>query len=348
LSDSRPETEGRNGSLELSPAGWLLVVAVVWELLVHRLASELGLFASVGAEGPLAWLADSGRLAMNATGIMALVLGSWVLIVRAIYNPRLAALPWRLALMFATPVYVPVLAVSIVRPLSPWFVLLGYAAATVAAAVLALIGFSRRVDGGRRRIFLALALIVLLPAFSLISRLTGLIAEESDSSVFIRRAYLLAEVLLVVTPIYAFFALWYGRLRAFVRRPHLPALLVAVLSLGGGIAVVLRTGGYLPVVAARAFGVFVAIPGPPVLYLLSLFFGSLLVGSCLLPSRRWPPQPSQRRAGMGLLLILACGLQPTHPYQIAATLAGFALAVSGLLGERYAPAPRRARAAAET
>jgi len=318
--------------IELTVAGWFLLAAAVWELLWNRLASALGLYAGLGAEGPLTWLADSGQLAMNSVGIMSLVLLCAAL-PRLANNRAFARLPWRVVLMLTSPLYLPVIFVSIFRPVSPGLILLGYLAAALSAFLVAVLSSVRKIGSSRRRIFLALGLIEILPAIEIATRYTGIVDPVDSFSVVARRAYLFAEVLMAVLPVFAFFALGFGRLRAFARQPHLLALIVAVLGLGVGIWAAVHTGDrdYLSLTAYRSLGITIAIPGTAgvAVYLVGLFFGTLLAGSLVLPSRRWPPTPSSRRVGTGLICIWIAGLQPIHPYQFALMMLGFVFLARG-------------------
>jgi len=319
--------------LDLTAAGWFLIAAALWELLWNRLASALGLYAGLGTEGPLTWLADSGQLAMNSVGIMSMVLLCAAL-PRLANNPAFARLPWRVVLMLTSPLYLPVIFVSIFRPVSQGLILLGYLAAALSAFLIAVLAAVRRIGSSRRRVFLALALIEILPAIEIATRYTGLVDPAESLGVVARRAYLFAEVLMAVLPVFAFFALGFGRLRAFARQPHLLALIAALLALGVGIWAAVHTGArdYLSLSAYRTLGITIAIPGTAgvAIYLVGLFFGTLLAGALILPSRRWPPTPASRRVGTGLLSIWIAGLQPIHPYQFALMVIGFVYLARGL------------------
>jgi hypothetical protein len=331
--------------IELTVAGWFLIVAALWEIVFNRLAAALGLYANVGAEGLRGWLADSGRLAMNSVGIMALLL-LCVTLLRLSNNRAFARLPWRVVLMLSSPAYLPVIFVSIFRPVMPFLILLGYLVAALSAFLIAVLIAVKPVGWSRRRIFLALGLVQLLPAFELVTRFTALVDPAGSVGVLPRRAYLIAEVLIAVLPTYAFFALGFGRLRAFARRPHVLALIGALLVLAAGIAAVVHTGArdYLSLTSYRTLGITIAIPGlfGLVVYLTGLFFGALLVGSLVLPSRRWPPTVASRRVGLGLGCIWIAGLQPTHPYQFAVMLLGFVFLARGFFDPAEAPLPAAA------
>lgn len=318
--------------LELTVAGWFLLAAALWELLSNRLAAALGLYAGLGAEGPRVWLADSGELAMNSVGIMSLVLLCATL-PRLANNRAFARLPWRVVLMLTSPLYLPVIFVSIFRPVSEGLILLGYLAAALSAFLIAVLAAIRPIGSSSRRIFLALGLIELLPAIELAARYMALIDPASAAGVVTRRAYLFAEVLIAVLPVFCFFALGLGRLRAFVRRPHLLALIAAVLALGVAVwaAIHAEARDYLSLIAYRSLGITIAIPGTVglAIYLVGLFFGTLLTGSLILPSRRWPPNTASRRVGLGLVCVWIAGIQPIHPYQYALMVLGFVFLARG-------------------
>jgi hypothetical protein len=336
--------------IELTIAGWFLLAAAVWELLWNRLASALGLYAGLGAEGPLVWLADSGQLAMNSVGIMSLVLLCATL-PRLANNRAFARLPWRVVLMLTSPLYLPVIFVSIFRPVSQGLILLGYLAAALSAFLIAVLCATRRIGSSRRRIFLALGLIEILPAIEIAARYTGMIDPTGSLGLVTRRAYLFAEVMLAVLPVFCFFALGFGRLRAFARQPHLLALITALLALGIGVWAAVHTGArdYLSLSAYRTLGITIAIPGVIglVVYLAGLFFGTLLTGALILPSRRWPPSTSSQRVGLGLICVWAAGIQPIHPYQFALMILGFVFLARGFFDPVTAAASEQEAARAE-
>jgi hypothetical protein len=147
------------------------------------------------------------------------------------------------------------------------------------------------------------------------------------------RAYLFAEVLFVVLPVFAFFTLRPGTLGSFLRRPHLLALVWAGATalVASFTAAQIESTYVLSTIAYRVLGMKLYIPGKTPLYIVSLFFGTLLVGSLILPSKRWPPDSESRRIGTGLGCIWLAGIQPTHPYQFILMLTGFLYLSRGLL-----------------
>jgi len=234
--------------------------------------------------------------------------------------------------------------VSVFLALPAALVLGGYVFATGGAVVALLMAAAGPLDGGRRRIAIGLSLVVLLPAVELTARATGLHDSSGSGAAAMRWSYLLAEVLIVAVPIFAFFTLNLGRLRELARRPHWPALGAAVAALTVALAVVFRVGdpGHLSVVANRILGITIALPARPVLaiYLTSLFLGALLVGVAVLPrGGRWP-RPATRRTGLGLALLLIAGLQPSSPYLASTMLLGALLVAHGLFEGAKTPAPR--------
>ena len=72
------------------------------------------------------------------------------------------------------------------------------------------------------------------------------------------------------------------------------------------------------------------------IYMVGLFFGALLAGSLILPSRRWPPNTASRRVGLGLVCVWIAGIQPIHPYQYALMVLGFVFLARGF----FDPPPR--------
>ncbi len=154
-------------SLNLAVPGWFLLIAGIWELLFNRLASALGLYTGIGAIGFLSRLADSGRLAMNACGIMALVLICSSL-PRLASNPRFAPLPARVALMLASPFYLPIICVTILRAVSAEFILVGYLVTVGSAVFISVLIALKGIDASRRRVIIALGLVQIFCAFELL------------------------------------------------------------------------------------------------------------------------------------------------------------------------------------
>jgi hypothetical protein len=333
-----PPTTDRETGLELTVAGGLLLAAVLFELLFHRAGWVLGLYSNPGTAGtwPVEALAAGGRLAVHLVAVLGLALLLPVL-ARSVFDHAFG--PWvaRALLAGLATGGLVVCAVSVLLALPAALVLGGYVFATGAAVVALLLAAAGPLDGGRRRIALGLSLVVLLPAAELAARATGLSVPGAESAAFLRWSYLLAEVLIVVIPIFAFFALHLGRLRELVRRPPLAALGAALAALATALAIVARTGdpGHLSVVSNRILGITIALPARPVLavYLASLFFGALLVGIAVLPrAGRWPAAPT-RRIGLGLALLLTSGLQPSSPYLFSTMLLGALLVARGLYQE---------------
>ena len=265
---------------------------------------------------------------------------------RAVFDPRFGPWPARAAITGLAAGGLVVVSVSVFRALHPALVLGGYAFSVAAGVLTLVLAATRPLDGGRRRILISLALIQLLPAAELVARAFGIDGAQSDLAASFRWAYLLAEVLLVVVPTFAFFTLELGRLRSLLRRPPLLALGFALGALAVGVAVVVRTGdpGVLSIVADRALGITLAwqISGIVVLYLVSLFFGALLVGTLLFPGRSRAASASARRTGIGLVCLLAAGLQPSSPYLYSLSLFGALALATGLVDqareERFAGA----------
>ena len=320
--------------VDVSIAGWFLIGAGIWELLFNRVAFAMGFYNGVG----MSFAATSGHLAMNFVGIMALVLAC-ISVPRIVGNPRIGSVSLRVVLVLATPLYLPLICVAIFKPVSELLILIGYMAAAGSAAFIGILLAFGRIAPAYRRIILALGLIQLFGAFELLTRVAALFHTASVLEALPGRAYLLAEVLFVVTPIYAFLSLRPGTLISFMRRPHLLGLGAACIATG--VAVYIMTlaadDAFIRLVAYRALGITVAIPGGPALYLVSLFAGTWLVFSLILPSRRWPPTVESRRVGIGMCCTFIAGIQPTHPYQFVLLTVGFFYLLRGVAGEESKP-----------
>jgi hypothetical protein len=342
---STPCRDLRENTLELTVAGGVLLAAALSELLFHRVGWVLGLYSSLGADDPLplAALAAVGRLAVNLVAVLALAISLPVL-ARITFDHCFGPWPARVLLAGLATGGLVVSSVSIFLALPAALVLGGYVFAAGGAVVALLVAAAGSLDGGRRRIALGLALVVLLPAVELTARATGLHDSGGKGAAALRWSYLLAEVLIVAVPIFAFFTLNLGRLRQLARHPPWPALGAALVALAVALAAVVRIGdpGHLSVVANRILGITIALPARPVLaiYLTSLFLGALLVGVAVLPrGRRWP-EPATRRTGLGLALMLIAGLQPSSPYLFSSMLLGALLVGHGLIEGANDPVSR--------
>lgn len=327
-------------TMELTVAGWFLLVAAAWELLFNRLAHFLGVYSGVGTRGLLGWLATSGNFAMVATGVMSIAM-YWLTFARLINSRRFAGVWWRALLILISPVYQLVIMWSVVEPrIYPWLLFIAYMGVVATSVFVSILAASRRIAPGRRRTVLALGIMIAMQAFGWTALDFLEVDRFGDIGAVAIRAFLFAETLMVVLPILAFFTFFADsprKLGAFLRRPHLPALGMALAVTSVGIAVVARTGGdasFISQVAYLVLGVTVSVPGGPVVYLISLFFGSLLVGCLLLPSGRWRPSDDSRRIGLGLAFIWMAGLQPYRVYQFALMLVGFLLLARGMSGEK--------------
>ncbi len=325
--------------IDVSIAGWFLLVASMWELVFNRLFASLGMYNNVGASGFLSGLADSGYFAMNATGIMALMLAS-LMLPRMAGDSRLAPLSARVLLILSSPLYLPVVLVAVFRPINAALILVGYLVCICSVLFLGILISLKKLDGGRRRIVLAMALIQFIAAFELVAS-----SYFTDIS---QRIYLLSEALFITTPIFSFFVFHKGHVLAFVRRPHLLAVVFAVITTGFATLVVVAAADKTPLtlvlVAFRSLGVTLSVPGGAILYLVALFFGTLTSGSLILPSRRWPPTPISRNAGLGLACMWIAGIQPTHPYEFILVLVGFLYLSRSMLesaAKKGTPAPLR-------
>jgi len=327
-------------TVELGVAGSFLLLTALWELVFNRLASYLGVYSGVGTRGPLAWLATSGHVAMVATGLMSIFL-YWSTFARLINSRRFPGVWWRALLILISPVYQLVIMWSVFEQnIYPWLLLFSYVGAIATAVFVSVLAATRRISPGRRRTVLALGFMIALQAFAWVTLDFLEVDRFGDLGAVAIRAYLFSEVLMVTLPVIGFFTFFADsarKLGAFVRRPHFMALIGAHAATALAAAVVVRIGGdgsYLSQVAYLVVGVTVSIPGGPAVYLVALFFGALLVGCLMLPSRRWTPDEHTRRTGLGLGFIWIAGLQPYRVYQLALMLLGFLLLARGLSGER--------------
>ncbi len=326
------------GPIDLSSAGWFLLIVGIWELLFNRMAAALGWYNTLGTEGFLVGLASSGRLAMNATGIMALCL-TCVILPRLAANARFSSLFFRIVLMLTSPLYLPLICVAVFRPVDPWLVFVGYLITTGVAVMLTVLTAVHRIDSSHRRMIIVLGIIQLLAATELVCRFVLSLHPFGILEVLPKKAYLVAEVLYVVLPIFAFFAIRPGRLVEFIKRPHLPALIIALgaAAVAAAAAAQTKNTSVLSLVTYRSLGITLSIPGQVSAYIVSFFFGTLLIGTLILPSKRWSPTTRSRRVGIGLGCIWMAGIQPTHPYQFILMLAGFLYLSRGLLDEILEP-----------
>jgi hypothetical protein len=296
----------------------------------------MGVYSNVGATGFLSVLATSGRLAMNATGIMALVLAC-VFLPRLASAQRFSPRPIRFILMLASPLYLPILCVSIFRPVGQALVLFAYVVASGSAILIAVSIAMRQRSRSIKRIAIILGLMEMLAVIDLLIRWIAL-TRPSHSVLLItlpRNIYFLSEILYVITPVLAFFVLTPGRLHRFVMRPHLLGLIFALLITGVAVSIATYTSNeeFLRSVAYRTLGMTMILPGGSIVYMVALFFGALLVGTLFLPSKRWPPNEKSRRTGFGLTCLLMAGIQPTHPYQFIMMFIGFLYLARGLIGD---------------
>jgi hypothetical protein len=323
--------------VELSIAGWFALTAALVELCLGRLASLLGVYLGVGASGPLSWLADLGELAMYAAGLTSLAL-VLVLLSSIIGNHRYPGAWWRAILILVSPVYLLVAGLAAFEPqLSSWLLLGAYLAAILTATLLAGVAIALPIGGGPRRVVLALGLANVLQAFGW----TALDYFEADREGIVGaiaiRAYMAAEAIWVALPVVAFFSLFADSPRkagAFLRRPHVPALVAAVAVAAAASSVVTYASGkgaYLAQISYLTLGVTLSLPGAPWIYVASIFFAALTAACLALETRRHPVDDGSRRLGFGLTFIWIAGLQPYRVFQFALMLLGFVLVVRGAL-----------------
>jgi hypothetical protein len=323
-------------SLEDASPGWFLLIAALVELLFNRLFTSMGIYSNVGETGLLSYLSSIGVFAMNAVAVMGLMLAC-ILLPKLSADPRLAPLPARILLMLTSPLYLPVVCVAIFRPISPELVLVAYLVAVGSVLYLAVLVALAKLPGSHRRLIISLGLVHLAAAAELL--MSGYLREVAS------KAHLIAEGLFLVTPLFAFVFMFSSRLPGFLKRPHLPGLVFAVVMTSAACVLVYiaLSGSPLALIIAgfRALGLTFAVPGGTPVYLVSLFIGAFVVGSLILPSKRWPTSRVSRRMGIGLTCIWTAGIQPTHPYQSILFVAGFLFVTRSLL--HAVPKPRKKR-----
>lgn len=311
-------------SLDVSTAGWFLVIATAWELVFNRLGFSVGWYRAVGVEGAMGWLVATALLSVNAVGLMALVLaGSGLLTVfpDRRYGPRIM----RVGLMLLSPGTLPVIGVAIFLPLSVVAVRIGYIIAVVLCLLVVFMVSLRPVLRRHRRLLAVFGLTAALAAVQLVSIGAG-IQADGWSGRFVSQSFAFSEALFVVSPLLAvLFAVPRRDMMELIKKPHVLGLCAALSVTGGAVAVALWLDNavYFAIVANRLMGVHLTLPGGAVIYLMALFLGVYAVGALILPSRREPTDYRRRRLGFGLFFIWAAGLAPTKPYLFALMLVGF-------------------------
>lgn len=316
-------------TVEISSAGAALVALCLLELLFNRAFNALGVYHPVASEGPLRYLPLVGQLTMNATGVLSLLLAC-ILLPRLSGNPRFSSLPARVLLMLASPLFLPVICVAVFRPISSALVLVSYLVATSTVLYLTALLVFNPIEGGKKRIIGALAIIQLLAAFELLA------SHQAEG--IAHTAYIFTEALFIATPVFAFFVFLPGSLLEFVKRPHVLGLLfgLVVVGISGAVGYVAsgKTLLTMVMVAFKSMGLTLSVPGGFPVYLVALFFGASLVGTLTLPSAKWPPTSDTKRAGVGLACIWTAGIQPTHPYQLMLMFVGFLYLACSLVPKR--------------
>jgi len=303
-------------------------VACFVEILLGRVASILGVYGAIGVDSPLIVLAQTGRVAMTSIGLTGIALTS-ALLLRLTLDDRFASRSTRFVLVFLSPLYLPLVMVAVFRPIAPAMTVIGYLVATFCALIVVGVVLRHRISGGAKRIALALGLVQLLTACEFL--LGGI---EGSWAIIPRRAYLYAEVLYAVTPLFALLMLYPGggSFLSFIKRVPALAVLGALAIAGVGVWIGTEPSIF-SLLAFRGFGVTLSLPGQPYIYEVGVFCGSLLIGSLIFPGRRWRPTNASRRLGIGLALIWFAGLQPTDPYLFLSMLLGFLYLARGLLDE---------------
>jgi hypothetical protein len=310
--------ERDHSGIETSIAGWFLIAAAAWELVFNRLFSGLGVYVAPGAGSLAGALAESGQFAVNAVGIMGLLVAC-IMLPRLAADIRLAPLPARILLLLTSPLFLPIICVAVFRPVSIHLVLISYLVTISTVLYLCVLVALHKCDGGSRRILLTLAFVHVIAAFDLVT--AGLFDRVSQTT------HLAAEILFILTPVLAFVFFIQGRWMRMLSRPPVAAIAFAILITSAAFVVLKlasdRTQLTLILLAFQALGLTMSIPGGGALYLVALFFGSLLVGCLIFPSKAYPSTANDRRRGFGLACIFMAGIQPTHPYLSILVLVGF-------------------------
>ncbi len=310
--------------IDVSTAGWFLVIATAWELVFNRLGFSVGWYRSVGVEGGLGWLVATALLSVNAVGIMALILaGAGILAVfpDRRYGPRFM----RVGLMLLSPGTLPVIGVAIFLPLSVVAVRIGYLIAVGLCVLIVSMVSIQPIFRRHRRLLVVFGLTEGLAALQFLSIGAGLEATGWPEGLA-SQSFLFSEALFVLSPLLAVvFAVPRENLSEVLKRPHMLALAAALGVTAGAVAIAawLDNPVYFAIVSNRLMGVHLTLPGGSALYLAALFLGTYAVGALILPSWRRPTDYRRRRMGIGLLCIWAAGLAPTKPYLFALMLVGF-------------------------
>jgi hypothetical protein len=197
------------------------------------------------------------------------------------------------------------------------------------AAFLCAMVVSKNIDSTKKRLVIALGAVQILAAAE------HMFAYAGASEDVLRNSYLFSEVLLLVTPVFGFIILKPGRFLEFAKRPPTLGLFFACTTacIATLIAIIMPSKGLLQTIAYRTLGMTMPLPWSTPFYIVALFLGALLIGTSILPSKRWPPTDHSRRIGLGLLAIWTSGIQPDKPYQFALAFLGFIYLSRGLIGQ---------------
>jgi hypothetical protein len=326
--------------LDLSVAGWCLLAAAFWELIAGRFASTFGLYQTVAPMGSLACLADSVKIATTAVAILSLTIAATGL-VKLCTDERFAALPVRVTLLFASPFALPIIAVSIFRPVQAPLVRVGYLGAVILVSFLMLLTALHPVGGPKRRAAILLGMTPLMQAVALFGGGFAVTAPESVWGKMAHHAAGLAQALYLATPLLLLSFLLPGGIKRFLRRPNIEAMAACLVVAGlltAGIVLV-QDPMLLALSAFRAMGLSLNLSFAPTLYVFSAAL-TTLVGVSLIRSN--PSDIHTRRVGMGILLVAVVGLHQFHPYRLALLLAGFVYLARGLVGPALNALPQTA------
>lgn len=326
--------------LDLSVAGWFLLAAAIWELIAGRFAATFGLYQTLAPTEALTSLSDSVKIATASVAILSLTIAATGL-VKLCTDERFAALPVRVTLLFASPFALPIIAVSIFRPVQAPLVRVGYLGTVILLSFLMFLTALHPVGGPKRRAAILLGMTPLMQAVALFGGGFAVTAPESVLGQMAHHAAGLAQALYLATPLLLLSFLLPGGLKGFLRRPNPEAMGVSLVVAGllaAGIALV-QDPMILALSAFRAMGLSLNLSFAPTLYIVSAAL-TTLVGVSLIRGKT--STIYERRVGLGILLVAIVGLHQFHPYRLALLLAGFVYLARGLVGPTLNALPQTA------
>jgi hypothetical protein len=234
-------------------------------------------------------------------------------------------------LLFASPFALPIIAVSIFRPVQALFVRVGYLGVVILICLLMLLTALHRIGGQKRRAALLLGTVPLLQAVAMFTGGFSVSAPESVLGRVAHHAAGLAQALYLVTPLLLLSFLFPNGLLGYLKAPSWKAALASLLVAGVGAVTVVLVGDpiVLGLAAFRAMGLSLNLAFAPALYVVSAAL-TTLVGVSLLSGKQ--VSADDRRLGLGVLLVAMVGLHQFQPYRLSLLLAGFIYLARGLVG----------------